>query len=99
MKSRKIERCSFLGKGAWSPPSLGKKRRNLSRGFATILLTIFIDPQLGLITDRAMHEEESRQQLGRIYIMLMGARFLGTLAAQLIIFPAAYMISMVVQWI
>ncbi|MFL0556099.1 MULTISPECIES: DUF2837 family protein [Paenibacillus] len=31
--------------------------------------------------------------------MLMGARFLGTLAAQLIIFPAAYMISMVVQWI
>ncbi|MEG6587716.1 lipid II flippase family protein [Paenibacillus barengoltzii] len=54
---------------------------------------------MGLITDRAMHEEESRQQLGRIYIMLMGARFLGTLAAQLIIFPAAYMISMVVQWI
>ncbi|MFR9709467.1 lipid II flippase Amj family protein [Paenibacillus sp. MB22_1] len=68
-------------------------------GIATILLTIFIDPQLGLITDRAMHEEESRQQLGRIYIMLMGARFIGTLAAQLIIFPAAYMISMVVQWI
>jgi hypothetical protein len=68
-------------------------------GVATILLTIFIDPKLGLITERALHQEESRQQLGKIYILLMGARFLGTLAAQAIILPAAYLISVAVQWI
>ncbi|WP_068786134.1 lipid II flippase Amj family protein [Paenibacillus phocaensis] len=68
-------------------------------GVATILLTIFIDPQLGLITERALHSEESRQQLGKIYILLMGARFVGTLAAQALILPAAYLISVAVQWI
>ncbi|WP_178024688.1 lipid II flippase Amj family protein [uncultured Paenibacillus sp.] len=68
-------------------------------GVATILLTIFIDPQLGLITERALHQEESRQQLGRIYILLMGARFLGTLVAQAIILPAAHLIAVAVQWI
>jgi hypothetical protein len=59
----------------------------------------FIDPQLGLITERALHQEKSRQQLGKIYILLMGARFVGTLAAQVIILPAAYLIATAVQWI
>ncbi len=39
----------------------------LINGMATILLTIFIDPQLGLITHKATENVEYRDQLGKIY--------------------------------
>lgn len=69
----------------------------LINGIATILLTIFIDPQVGLITDRAIHNEAYRDRLGKIYILLMGSRLLGTVLAQLIILPAAYFIAFVIK--
>ncbi|WP_223067443.1 lipid II flippase Amj family protein [Paenibacillus caui] len=68
-------------------------------GAATILLTIFIDPQLGLITDKALNSEAYRNELGKIYMLLMGSRFLGTLLAQALIVPAAYLIGEVVKLI
>ncbi|NOU68578.1 DUF2837 family protein [Paenibacillus sp. LMG 31461] len=69
----------------------------LINGIATILLTIFIDPQLGLITDKALHDEEQRKQLGKIYALLMTTRFLGTLLAQIFLVPSAYFIGWMVQ--
>lgn len=71
----------------------------LINGIATILLTIFIDPQLGLITHKATESVEYRNQLGKIYVVLMGSRFLGTLLAQLLILPAAQLISILVRLI
>ncbi|KOR90108.1 lipid II flippase Amj family protein [Paenibacillus solani] len=71
----------------------------LINGIATIILTIFIDPQLGLITDKATRNEEARDQLGKVYTMLMVSRFFGTMLAQLVIIPAAYVISEIVKWI
>lgn len=71
----------------------------LINGIATILLTIFIDPQVGLITDRAINNETYRDQLGKIYTMLMVSRFLGTLLAQVLLLPAAYLISMLIKLI
>lgn len=68
-------------------------------GIATILLTIFIDPQLGLITDKALNHEATRERLGRIYLLLMSSRLVGTLLAQLVIVPAAYFIAYAVQLI
>jgi len=66
-------------------------------GLATIMLTIFIDPQLGLITDKALHHEQYRTQLGKVYVVMMTSRFLGTLLGQFILIPAAYFIGMVVK--
>ncbi|QWU18363.1 Protein of unknown function [Paenibacillus sophorae] len=66
-------------------------------GMATILLTIFIDPQLGLITDKATASAEHRSRLGKVYVLLMCSRFLGTLLGQLVLDPAAHLISMVVR--
>ncbi|WP_436756486.1 lipid II flippase family protein, partial [Streptomyces sp. URMC 124] len=57
----------------------------LINGMATIILTIFIDPQLGLITDKATRDEEAKNQLGKVYTMLMVSRFFGTMLAQLVI--------------
>ncbi|MFC5472290.1 lipid II flippase Amj family protein [Cohnella suwonensis] len=66
-------------------------------GIATIILTIFIDPQLRLITDKALTHQEQRNQLGKIYVLLMTSRFLGTMAAQLVLIPAAYLIGYFVK--
>ena len=71
----------------------------LINGMATIILTIFIDPQLGLITDKATRDEEAKNQLGKVYTMLMVSRFFGTMLAQLVIVPAGYMISVIVGWL
>ncbi|MBW5446211.1 DUF2837 family protein [Cohnella sp. CFH 77786] len=68
-------------------------------GIATILLTIFIDPQLGLITDKALNHEEQRHQLGKIYVMLMTTRFFGTMLAQFVLIPGSYLIGFVVRHI
>lgn len=83
-------------------PALGttaSQSSGIINGMATILLTIFIDPQLGLITDKATREPETRDQLGKVYTLLMVSRFFGTMLAQLVIVPAAYVISVVVTWI
>lgn len=68
-------------------------------GIATILLTVFIDPQLGLITDKALTHAEQRTQLGKIYVVLMTTRFAGTMLAQFVLVPAAYFIGFVVGWL
>lgn len=71
----------------------------LINGLATIMLTIFIDPQLGIITHKATENPLYRDQLGKIYVLLMGSRFLGTLLGQLVLVPAAILISWLVQLI
>ncbi|NUU64095.1 lipid II flippase Amj family protein [Paenibacillus agri] len=71
----------------------------LINGLATIMLTVFIDPQLGIITHKATQHAEYRDQLGKIYVVLMGSRFLGTLLGQVVLYPAALFISMLVKLI
>ncbi|GIP39116.1 hypothetical protein J31TS4_23960 [Paenibacillus sp. J31TS4] len=87
---------------AYLTPDLRTAAANSSgliNGLATILLTIFLDPQLGLLTDRAMNDPAQKDQLGRIYGVLMLSRFAGTLLAQLLLVPAAYWIRIIVTWI
>ncbi|UJF32961.1 lipid II flippase Amj family protein [Paenibacillus hexagrammi] len=71
----------------------------LINGIATILLTLFIDPQLGLITDKALRDDKYKDQLGKVYVLLMTSRFFGTLLAQFVLLPSAYLISVVVKHI
>lgn len=71
----------------------------LVNGIATILLTILIDPQLGLITDRALQHPKERGRLGKIYGVMMVSRLAGTLLAQLLLVPAAYWIHFVVKFL
>jgi hypothetical protein len=68
-------------------------------GIATILLTVFIDPQLGLITDKALNNSEYRNKLSKIYVLMMTTRFCGTILAQLVIIPASYLIGNIVKLI
>lgn len=87
---------------AYLIPELGttaSQSSGLINGIATILLTIFIDPQVGLITDKAMNDETYRDRLGKIYVLLMGSRLVGTMLAQALLLPAAYFIAFVVKLI
>lgn len=71
----------------------------LINGIATILLTVFIDPQLGIITHKATENVEYRDQLGKIYVLLMFSRFLGSLLGQALLVPGAYIICSLVKLI
>lgn len=92
---------SSLYAGHLSPQLLAtaSNASGLINGLATILLTVFIDPQLGIITHKATESVEYRDQLGKIYILLMFSRVLGTLLGQLVFEPAAHFISWMVQLI
>lgn len=85
---------------AYLVPELGTAASHSSgliNGIATILLTIFIDPQVGLITDKACNDVLYKEKLGKIYLLLMVTRFFGTLLAQLLLIPGAYFISAAIK--
>jgi hypothetical protein len=69
----------------------------LINGVATILLTILIDPQIGLITDKVLRGEKDINALNKIFGLLMVSRLLGTLLAQVLLVPAAYWIKWLVS--
>ncbi|MGF7046501.1 hypothetical protein J2T13_000977 [Paenibacillus sp. DS2015] len=69
----------------------------LINGIATILLTILIDPQIGLITDKVLKGEKDITSLNKIFGLLMISRLAGTVLAQLLLVPAAYWIEWMVS--
>lgn len=69
----------------------------LINGVATILLTVLIDPQIGLLTDKVLRGEKKTQVLNKVFGLLMVSRLLGTVLAQLLLVPAAYVIKWVVE--
>ncbi|SDX05505.1 lipid II flippase Amj family protein [Paenibacillus sp. CF384] len=71
----------------------------LINGMATILLTILIDPQVGLLTDKVLKGEKEITALNKVFGLLMISRLLGTIVAQLILVPAAHWINVLVQYI
>ena len=64
-------------------------------GFATILLFVFIDPHLSVMTDDVVEGRTSEATFRRAVVWLAGARVVGTLAAQVILVPAAALIAIV----
>lgn len=64
----------------------------LINGMATILLTVLIDPQIGLMTDKVIKGERELRVMNKMFGSLMVSRLLGTILAQLLLVPAS-------QWI
>ncbi|HGE5779353.1 MULTISPECIES: lipid II flippase Amj family protein [Bacillus] len=69
----------------------------LINGFATILLTVLLDPRIALLTERALQSENGADTMGKMFGLLMISRFLGTLLAQLIFVPGAYWILWIIK--
>ncbi|EJL40375.1 hypothetical protein BAG01nite_16260 [Brevibacillus agri] len=62
-------------------------------GFATIFMTILVDPQVALLTEKAMQGKATQESIRDMYLWLMISRFFGTLLAQLLLVPAAYWVA------
>lgn len=69
----------------------------LINGVATILLTILIDPQIGLITDKVLRGEQEITALNKVFGLLMISRLVGTVLAQILLVPAAHFIIWMVS--
>lgn len=61
----------------------------LINGIATVLMTVLIDPQIALMTDRGLHDEQDRERLGKVFGLMMLSRWVGTLLGQLVFLPAS----------
>jgi Alternate to MurJ len=85
---------------AYLAPELRATTSNLSavvNGTATILLFILVDPWLAVHTDDVIEGRVSDAQFRRSVVGLIGSRFLGTVAAQLLLVPAAGLVAVIAR--
>jgi hypothetical protein len=68
-------------------------------GLATIMLVVFIDPHLSLMTDDVVEGRTSEAAFRRAVVWLAGTRVAGTLAAQVLLVPAAMLIAVIASHI
>jgi hypothetical protein len=68
-------------------------------GTATILLFVFIDPQMSVMTDDVVEGRTSEPHFRRAVVWLVGSRLAGTMLAQVILIPAATLIVSVAQMV
>lgn len=65
----------------------------LINGVASILLTLFVDPQAAIITDQAITGKRPTDDVKALVILLLITKILGTLLGQFLIMPAATIIA------
>ena len=81
-------------------PELRVTCANLSsviNGFATIVLTVIIDPQISVMTDDVIEGRVTENRFRRAITTLIGARVAGTVLAQAMLIPAALLIVRVAE--
>jgi len=66
-------------------------------GIATILLIIFVDPYMSLLTDEVIEKKFDMIQFRTIIAIMLFSRFLGTLLAQVLLLPFSYFILFIAE--
>ena len=66
-------------------------------GIATILLIIFVDPYIALLTDEVIEGKFDVLQFRTIIAFMLFSRFLGTLLAQFLLLPFSYFILWIAE--
>ena len=70
---------------------------SIVNGGATILMFVFIDPHMSMMTDDVVEGRVSEPAFRQAIVWLVGSRFAGTLLAQLLLVPSATFIAYVAQ--
>lgn len=70
---------------------------SIINGLATMLMFVFIDPSLSVLTDDVIEGKVSDSFFRKVVIFLIGSRLVGTVAAQFMLVPAAKIIAFVAQ--
>lgn len=81
-------------------PELRVTCSNLSsvvNGVATILMFVFIDPQVSVMTDDVIEGRISDGRFRRAITSLLGARLAGTVLAQILLLPSAALIMRIAE--
>ena len=81
-------------------PELRVTCSNLSsviNGMATILMFVFIDPQVSVMTDDVIEGRTSDGRFRRAITSLLGARLAGTVLAQFLLLPSADIITRIAE--
>ena len=68
-------------------------------GVATILMFMFIDPYLSMLTEEVAEGKVTEPYFRRSIVWLTGRRVMGTIAAQLLLIPAAFSIVGIAEWL
>ncbi|MBZ9687098.1 lipid II flippase Amj family protein [Clostridium estertheticum] len=66
-------------------------------GLSTILMVIFIDPYISILTDDVIKGECTQLQFDRCIIFIVGGLIVGTILAQILLVPAAQIISFIAK--
>jgi hypothetical protein len=66
-------------------------------GVATILMSIFIDPQLSIMTDDVVEGKCTEEDFRTCVIAMVGSKTLGTFASLLLIIPSSYLIVVIAR--
>ena len=66
-------------------------------GLATIMMFVFIDPHMSVMTDDVVEGKVSEPQFRKAIVWLVGSRITGTLLAQAILVPAALFIAFIAR--
>ncbi len=61
-------------------------------GIATIVLFVIVDPYLGGLTDDVVNGKETDARFRRVVVWMVGSRLAGTVLAQFLLLPSAYLI-------
>lgn len=64
-------------------------------GMSTILMFIFIDPFISMMTDDVIRGESSIESFNRCIIFILGGQIIGTVFAQFLLVPAANLIVVI----
>jgi hypothetical protein len=66
-------------------------------GVATIMMFVFIDPHMSVMTDDVVEGKVSESQFRKAIVWLVGSRIAGTLLAQALLVPAALFIAFIAR--
>jgi hypothetical protein len=70
---------------------------SIVNGAATVLMFVFIDPHLSVMTDDVVEGRPSEPSFRKAVVWLVRSRFAGTLLAQVLLIPAAILIVFVAE--
>ena len=68
-------------------------------GLATVLLFVFVDPYLSVLTDDHVEGAITTPEFRQRIVLLTGSRLVGTILAQIILIPSAWFIAWTANFI
>ena len=96
-----VSQFAALYASAWVPEGArtAVSLAPLLTGGGVLLTILLIDPVAALVTDQALRGQRPLQDVTYVTIWQVGARLVGTLLAQVILWPAGWVLATITHWL